>query len=248
MSEPKHPGSIRVAVFGDSIVFGQGVDEDSTLAAQLEKSLKDRAAGKSWEVINAGIRGYNMGDYRIIFKPRIISLKPDLLVFVITEINDAESEHFAPRSEKIERWKNSWWSDLPFARPFIALPLAIEINRLFIEHVRGIYDPTGKDWPLFLDGLEDIINTCRKAGVPVILVTFPLLEDENPFLKERKQLQDYLTHLEVKWVDPRPVLSRHSARDLVVSKGDFHPNPKALSITAELLLEPILNEIKKTEI
>lgn len=236
----KPAGTVRVAVLGDSVVFGQGVEEAETLPAQLENLLIERAPETGWETVNAGVRGYNSPHYVVLFEERVLPLDPDFLVLVITEINDPEREPFIPRSEKIEKWRQSFWDKVPLVRSLRAGAYADEVNRLFSEHVRGLYDPEGREWPLFVSDLAAIRDLCRERGIALVAVTFPLLEEGDLFRDERARLQGALAELGLDWVDPLPEFERHSFRDLVVSKRDFHPNRRALSITARLIADKML--------
>ena len=59
---PLHPspGVFRIAIVGDSVVFGSGVDDDDTYAAKLEARLNRDRAGR-YEVLNAGHPGLTSG-------------------------------------------------------------------------------------------------------------------------------------------------------------------------------------------
>ena len=50
--------SVTVAVFGDSVTFGQGVEQAHTYSAQLEQTLWK--AGLSAEVLNFGVQGHTL--------------------------------------------------------------------------------------------------------------------------------------------------------------------------------------------
>ena len=128
VEKDKNPETVRVLVMGDSVVFGQGVYEEFTLSAQLQNKLSNKMPETGWEVINAGVRGYNIKDYRAIIRPRIMAVEPDVLVLVITEINDPEREAFTPRSEKLEIWNKSLWMKIPLMRRLRANDFAQEIN------------------------------------------------------------------------------------------------------------------------
>jgi hypothetical protein len=52
------PGTVRVLVLGDSVVFGQGVEDDATLPALLARGLS-RRWGVPVEALNAGVQGYD---------------------------------------------------------------------------------------------------------------------------------------------------------------------------------------------
>lgn len=242
---PKPKGTFRIVVFGDSFAFGQGVPERDTLPAVLERELRNKFPAGGIEVINAGVRGYDMPQYLAVFDRRIIGLDPDLLVLVITEINDPQFELFRPHSEKLEKWEKSWWVQLPFIRPLYGPAFAGEVNRIFMEHVRAIYDPEGPHWPRFVKGLIQIRDSCRRINVPLIAVTFPMMADEDMLKDERALLHHELDRLGIPWVDPRESFVDYGSGDLVVDKRDFHPNALAFRLTAGLLAGPVEEVLKE---
>jgi len=242
LSVDKPEETIRIAVLGDSIVFGQGVDEKHTLSKLLEEKLEKQAPGIDWQVINAGVRAYNSANYRVLFKEKILPLKPDLIVLVITEINDPERKPFRPSSQKLERWKDSAWKKVPLVRRFIAASYAEEINRLFEAHVEALYDNDGKQFQSFREDIRAIAEVCEANSVALIAVTFPMLADENIFKEERERLQEMLANEGIFYVDPRPAFVKIPAEKLVVGPRDFHPNRKALRIVADLLKRPVLQK------
>jgi lysophospholipase L1-like esterase len=237
--EHKAAGATRIVVVGDSVVFGQGVAEDGTLPAQLARLLAAREPGRKWETINAGVRGYGTRDYRIIMERRVLPLGPDLVVLVLTEINDVEREPWSAHSARLDEWSRARWTRLPGVKPLLAGAYSREVSRLFRAHVKALYDPAGPDWAGFVADLTAIRDDCRARGVKLIAVTFPLIADEDVLAAERRQLQDLLGQLGIPLVDPRPGLSAYPEKDLTVSASDFHPNARALGITAERLVGPI---------
>ena len=52
------PGVHRVLVLGDSVVFGQGLEEEETVSGVLAVRLNAGGAGR-YELINAGVPGYD---------------------------------------------------------------------------------------------------------------------------------------------------------------------------------------------
>ncbi len=59
--QAKPPGTLRIALMGDSFVYGQGVLTNQTISAYLEPMLyKD--TGRRWQVLNFGIPGLNLNE------------------------------------------------------------------------------------------------------------------------------------------------------------------------------------------
>jgi len=79
--EPTRP---RVLFIGDSFTFGDFVDDDETLPAQVQQRLGYRA-----EVLNGGVGGTTIVD-QIAFLERLLVLRPSLVVLVFFEndLND----------------------------------------------------------------------------------------------------------------------------------------------------------------
>lgn len=83
----KPDGVKRILVFGDSYVFGVGVDEQHTLSARLERML---ATGtQRYEVVNLGVAGYSTDQEYLLFRELAPSLAPDVVILVVCD-NDFE--------------------------------------------------------------------------------------------------------------------------------------------------------------
>ena len=77
----KPPGTLRVAIFGDSFAQGWGVAEPETLRARLEARLRDRIAAPI-EVMNFGVAGYGNDQALLAFRKLGRRLAPDVVVLV----------------------------------------------------------------------------------------------------------------------------------------------------------------------
>jgi lysophospholipase L1-like esterase len=93
-------GSVRIAVTGDSVTMGWGVDEEATYAARLQEALNDspvegESARARYEVLNFGMAGLNTerSIERLIEKSRVY--RPRVAVYGFT-INDIEGPHYRP--------------------------------------------------------------------------------------------------------------------------------------------------------
>jgi hypothetical protein len=87
-------GRRRVLVFGDSFVFGVGVDEEHTFTARLQGLL-----GKDYEVVNMGVSGYSTDQEYILFQELGSRLGGTIVVLLMVD-NDfvGNSEDFAYRA------------------------------------------------------------------------------------------------------------------------------------------------------
>jgi lysophospholipase L1-like esterase len=105
---PKPPGTFRILLLGDSMTAGLEVDKQRTFEALLEQQL---ATSGAVEVINAGVRGYNLDNIVAFLEAEGLSYEPDLVVYLFVD-NDLTDEATAqPRltdASRGFRWQG-WW-------------------------------------------------------------------------------------------------------------------------------------------
>ncbi len=75
----KPPGTFRIVVLGDSIVWGHGLPLADTFPKQLERLLDPDASGR-FEVLNFGVSGYSARQEVGIFRARAAAFHPDLVI------------------------------------------------------------------------------------------------------------------------------------------------------------------------
>lgn len=85
----KPPGTFRILNLGDSIAMGWGVREDETYSWRLEQQLNKQSTDDShYEVINAGVPGWNLENELAYLQAEGLKYKPDLILLDMTLVND----------------------------------------------------------------------------------------------------------------------------------------------------------------
>jgi hypothetical protein len=84
VSREKPEGVKRVLVFGDSFVFGLGVDEENLFTTHLEQFL-DRSTERRHQVLNMGVSGYSTDQQLILLEELGLKLAPDVVVLVMCD-------------------------------------------------------------------------------------------------------------------------------------------------------------------
>jgi lysophospholipase L1-like esterase len=79
LPKAKTPAKLRVALMGDSTVFGWGVDDGNAVSDGLQAAL-DAAAPGTVEVLNAGQPGYSTTQVAWFFDGVVAAYQPDRLV------------------------------------------------------------------------------------------------------------------------------------------------------------------------
>ncbi len=86
-SEEIHPGKPTIAILGDSVAFGYGVENGETLGARLNELLK-----KKFNIVTGAAPGYTLGQEAALYKSKIAQLHPETLVLVFYWNDLTESE------------------------------------------------------------------------------------------------------------------------------------------------------------
>lgn len=84
----KADDAIRVALIGDSFVFGIGVGDDGTLHRHLTGELQRRWPERVFEVVNLGIPGNNLASHVTMYAVAVEKLDPDAVILALTFAND----------------------------------------------------------------------------------------------------------------------------------------------------------------
>lgn len=75
------PGTRRVALLGDSFVFGYGVEDDEVVSAVLERRLNASAPpGTTYEVLNFAVSGSGQAEQLLTWRHRAAAYRPDVVV------------------------------------------------------------------------------------------------------------------------------------------------------------------------
>ncbi len=77
----KPPGVYRILIVGECVAFGNGVADDETYAAQLQRLLLDGFPDRRIEVINAGLNASPPMRILQSLRERFVNYEPDLVFF-----------------------------------------------------------------------------------------------------------------------------------------------------------------------
>lgn len=99
----------KILLVGDSIAFGYGIRAEDTIASQLEHRLKGK-----YQVVNAGVPGYNLDQWQIVGKELSSVLHPQILVALVNA-NDFQSRYYPIMAgASISRYRSyPWETELP---------------------------------------------------------------------------------------------------------------------------------------
>lgn len=87
-------GTIRIAALGDSFTIGEGVNDDETYPAMLQKAL--RAANFDVQVINAGVAGVGTAAEALFYDEYVRQFHPDIVLLGVFA-NDPDDDASGPQ-------------------------------------------------------------------------------------------------------------------------------------------------------
>jgi lysophospholipase L1-like esterase len=232
---PKSPDRYRIIVVGDSITWGQGIEERERFSNLLQDFL-----GSKFEVFNFGLRAHNMPEHLEVLD-QALKYQPDFILLQLF-INDFETA-------KMDR-----------PRPFPLLPPALDrsmlsasltyqlLNTQWVRvqewlHIRDSYvaymtanlqDPDAPNAKQAFGDLATFFHTTLAAHVQVGAVLFPATDVMGAFGAHysfqfiHDRVRDLCGETHVPYVDLYPMFAKlKNARTTWVSPFDPHPNAVA---------------------
>jgi len=220
----------RILFVGDSFTFGEGVQDDETFASVLQERLRSEVENdeRGYQVINAGVSGYNAKDEVLNLRMKWLDLEPDTVVLVFY-LNDAYDEsRFESRSrlvqfvaDRVFRWQAS--------RRIIKIYQA----QFFDDPAIG-----GHDWEACMKSLRQASELMRERDIRFAMVIFPelhALDRSHPFKNIYQRVHAYAESLGIPALNLFPVFEGRSAPELWVHVTDHHPNAEARRIAADAI-------------
>jgi lysophospholipase L1-like esterase len=90
-SPDKGADELRITVLGDSYTASPGVAFESLYTQVAQRTLQEGLAGRRVRVMNLGVGGYNVVQYRDVLQEVALGLKPDYIVVGVFPSNDFEN-------------------------------------------------------------------------------------------------------------------------------------------------------------
>lgn len=244
----KSAGVPRVAVFGDSIVFGYWVAEGDAFPAQLGALLAPRV-----ETLNLGVPGYNLDQEVEHLRQRVDALAPDHVVFGFC-LNDLEGllsfEYGLTQTRREARSgpRRALESLLSFSRfaAWIEYRLTEREARAQFARARNplggeLYEVKAEALDAHLDASFGLLaSTLRSRGISGTVAIFPVLGNrfENyPYKTLHAQIAAAAARAGLGAVDMLPCFEPYPFRDVRVDV--VHPNPLGHRIAAHAVADAL---------
>jgi lysophospholipase L1-like esterase len=250
----------RVAVFGDSIVFGYWVSENDSFPSQLGAILGARV-----ETLNLGVPGYNLEQEVEHLRHSVDALDPDVVVFGFC-LNDLEGllsfEYGLTQARREARGgpRRMLESLLAFSRfaAWIEYRLTERDARAQFARARNplganLYEASPEAIDAHLDaGFRALSATVTPRGIAAAVAIFPVLGNQfanYPYKDLHARIAAAAGRSGLIAIDMLPCFEPYPFRDVRVDV--VHPNPLghriAAHAAAEGLWERLFNDQPKPE-
>lgn len=254
----KPDGIRRILGIGDSFTFGYEVEQEDCYLKQLERLLNH--GDKKWDVINAGVSGYNMWQYLAYFEHYGIHYQPDIVTIGIFfddfygDPSSKESRHWPERYHSfrffrlINFFRNAY--DLLMFRYRHLLNASwlrsIEQRREYIRNSKDYLLLNGKAtsdvYRKFESRLHKLISKAKTNHVDVMVLLIPdVVQLHHPELQVLNAiLRDISQRCAVEFVDVTPIFESYpDIQELYLLPYDAHISPKGHGVIARELLKKI---------
>ncbi len=172
---PKAPGVVRFVALGDSMTFGEGVADDATWPAQLERDM-------NVEVVNLGDRGYAHDQMYFTLLDGGLALQPDvvLLGYFDADVLRNDLAHYCYEKPRLVRGTTGWeFANVPVATPgelrtrYLMMPMLYAIPRALIDRFTEPPPSQQSGEQVARELFERMRQRSRAAGARFVLVYIP---------------------------------------------------------------------------
>lgn len=194
---PKPAPTFRILLVGDSMTAGLEVERSRTFEAVCEARL--RAHGPV-EVVNAGVRGWNLDNIVGWLESDGLALEPDLVVYTFVDNDIMTEDEFRPAGSDVSRGftlrgalgRLATWSHLTYRLEILRQTRALRAARDGRPEASATLPGglvaffTNDDWggqPAYLRTarrIERLANASRGAGAEFVLAGAPQREEVDP--------------------------------------------------------------------
>jgi len=262
------PGVHRVLALGDSVTFGEGLEAEEAFPALLARELAART-GARYEVLNAGVEGYNAETELAFLEERGLALGPETAV-VAFNLNDYDyapvlgplgiltrdraarvSSSLADVSEFyfLVRWlvatRGRPWGDPAPAAAFTARPgqRFSDLDR-YVSALRKNYytHPADGRWQVMVDALRGLGETARAHRLRLVIAILPdgdQIGVADPDLLPQRKVLGICADAALDCLDLHPVFAA-AAQDGELFFDIMHPNAAGHRLIARALAEHLL--------
>ncbi len=222
----------RILFLGDSVTFGFLVPAEECFVSVVSEQLAQREETPAWNVLNAGVMGYDPGQEFHLLSQRFDKLRPDLVVLQFC-LNDITRQFEAGRSDNalrhgeltqlyrdphpsaLIRLAREWGRRRAFGEDLHAAAAKIEHYEITELLKLPVSDEMNALWVRMLDNADEIVRFCRRKELPLGVLVFPVQDQvRNPAtsLHPLRRLRAFADQNRLPCLDMMAVFESHQPR------------------------------------
>lgn len=191
------PGVYRIFALGDSCTFATGFWQIG-YPSKLERLLNDAGSSRRFEVMNAGIEGYNSTFALQRVRDELLRYRPNLIVIYIgwNDLMKTDPSNEARVDE--HRWLATLLDGSYLVKAYKKL-LFVNLRPLVIRPATAELPEDARAFDRFAparyrSNLEEMVRLLRKHGVGVVLVTLPTVIEPGMTAEELRRANVFFPH------------------------------------------------------
>jgi lysophospholipase L1-like esterase len=214
------PGVYRMMALGDSCTFGSGYWQIA-YPGVLQRLLDEEGASSRFEVINAGIEGYNSSFALARLREELLRYRPRLMVLYVGWNDLMKTDPSNEAGVDRHRWLASWLDASYLVKAYKKL-LFVYLRPLAMRPVTTERPGDAEAFDHFVPAryranLEQMIRLLRQHDVRVLLMTLPTVVRPGMTVEELKSANVFFPYFSDAYGVPR-FLSLNRAYNRVITE------------------------------
>jgi len=227
-SMAKPDKTIRGIVLGDSYTMGSGVEIENVYHSVVEQSLNEQSDGFQYELINFGVGGYNLLNYKGLMEERVAKYDPDFILIGYCAFNDfflpPEQHYQGNYKVKIKKGRGT---------PFFSFYLGGLIDRAFASTTtKQMFDMKPEEIAFVDQMFQEYSEFSQANDIPIVISVLAVLPENGNLATIQELAAKH--HLPI--TDSYGQIDPEELPDYTISKLDHHPNAKAHKVYADNVL------------
>ena len=237
----KPPGIIRIAVLGDSFIWGDGVDYDTIWSHKLEKKLLEQY--DNIEVLSWGQNGWSTKDELDFLKKEGIKYNIDLLI--VGFVTNDPDLHNIPQEQLV----------LTPAKKYF--PNSVAFLTSYINRITEMYFPeygyTNWEDKLYSDNnllnyrkvLEELFTFCQTKNIKLLFILTPNNYYEY-FIDKYNKVIPIFQNIGINYLNLYPIIYKelhtYNPRKLWANPANGHPGELVTSLYANEIFKYLMSQ------
>jgi lysophospholipase L1-like esterase len=257
------PGVHRVLAIGGSTTFGEGLEEEESFPGQLERELNASGDGQRYEVLNAGVEGYNSTAELAFLRQLGLPLKPRTVVIgyslddfqdspvmgpygILTRTVEARVPTCSLGNASALYLSVYWfaktgfkipWHDLSAQRPRLGDDVVDLDRALARQRKQAFRKQPDAQWNAMVDALHGFAREAAAHDLRLVLAVMPDGDQvgvPDPDLIPQQKIRAICADAGLDCLDLQPALDAAAAHEKLFFDG-AHPNAAGQRVIAQAL-------------